>query len=133
AEGTAAARPRPQPGRLPAAPPGRLPRRRGPAAAGAARAVPVRLPKPPLEPDARPLAAPNPLTGTIAFGAAAAGRSADAPRAGGRAAAPAAVAETAAAVGAVAHSGRRPGRRGGQRRPGRGGAGAEPAQGEGDS
>ena len=53
---TVAARPRPQPGRLSARPPRRLPRGRRPPAAGAARPVPVGLPEPPVEPHAGPLA-----------------------------------------------------------------------------
>src|SRR5207253_3219881 len=51
------ARPRSQPGRLPRASPRRLPRRPGATPPRIARPVPVRLPEPSLEPDARPLAA----------------------------------------------------------------------------
>src|SRR5262249_42798617 len=79
-QGTAAARPRTQPGRLPGESSGRLPRRRGPAAAGPARAVPVGLPEPPVEPHAGPLAGAALPSRATDLGRVALRRPADAPR-----------------------------------------------------
>src|SRR5438270_211844 len=55
-QGRVAAWARPQPRRLPAYPPDRLPRGGGPAPARTPGLVPVRVPEPPLEPHARPVA-----------------------------------------------------------------------------
>src|SRR5262249_47723991 len=107
--------------------------RRGPAAAGPARAVPVGLPEPPVEPHAGPLAGAALPSRATDLGRVALRRPADAPRtrygpprgAGGLA--------VALAVGTAQARLRRPAGAVGARRPGRRGPHARADEGQGDA
>src|SRR5262249_42894864 len=130
-QGAAAARPRPQPGGLPAAPPRRLPRRRRPAAAGAARALPLRVPEPSVEPDAGRLASAALPARATRDGAAAPRRGADALRPGRAPAPRPGRPDAAAPLRPAAPRPRRPACRAGAGGAGGRGVGAAPTPGQG--